>query len=77
MLFCVAFPCRARRSRHHRTQRRATVQMRLTFLDVPVPEARVWEALADNERAVVIEVLARLFVKAAVAHAALEASLDE
>jgi len=43
--------------------------MRLTFLDVPVPEARVWEALTDDQRAVVIDVLARLFVHAAVAHA--------
>ena len=41
--------------------------MHLTFLDVPVPEARVWEALEDNQRAVVIDALARLFVKAALA----------
>ena len=51
--------------------------MRLMFLDVPVPEARVWDALEDDQRALVIEVLARLFVKAAVAHAALEDSPDE
>ena len=51
--------------------------MPLTFLDVPAPEARVWDALEDNQRALVIEVLARLFVKAAVAHAALEDSPDE
>jgi len=51
--------------------------MHLTFLDVPVPEARVWEALKDHQRAVVVEVLARLFVKAAVAHAALEESPHE
>ena len=50
--------------------------MHLTFLDVPVPEARVWEALTDDQRAVVIDVLARLFVKAAVAHA-LEELPDE
>lgn len=43
--------------------------MHLTFLEVPVPEARVWEALTDDQRAVVIDVLARLFVNAAVAHA--------
>jgi hypothetical protein len=53
------------------------VQMHLTFLDVPVPEASVWDALAHDQRAVVIEVLARLFVKAAVAHVALEGSPDE
>jgi hypothetical protein len=51
--------------------------MHLTFLDVPVPEASVWDALANDQRAVVIEVLARLFVNAAVAHAALEGSPDE
>lgn len=77
MLFCVASPFRVRHSHHHLTQRRATVQMHLTFLDAPVPEASVWEALTDEQRAVVIEVLARLFVNAAVAHAALEESPDE
>ena len=77
MLFCVASPLRVRRSHHRLTQRRAPVQMHLTFLDVPVPEARVWDALAHDQRAVVIDVLARLFVKAAVAHAALEGSPDE
>ena len=77
MLFCVASPLRVRRSHHRLTQRRTTVQMRLTFLDVPVPEASVWDALEDDQRAVVIEVLARLLVKAAVAHAALEGSPDE
>jgi hypothetical protein len=41
--------------------------MRLTFLDPPVPEAHVWDALEDDQRAVVIEVLARLFAKATVA----------
>jgi hypothetical protein len=51
--------------------------MRLTFLDVPVPEASVWDALEDDQRALVIEVLARLFGKAAVAHAAREGSPDE
>jgi phenylalanine-4-hydroxylase len=71
MLFCVASPLRVRRSHHPLTQRRATVQMRLSFLDVPVPEARVWEALTDDQRAVVIDLLARLFVNA------LEAPPDE
>ena len=50
--------------------------MRLPFPDVPVPEASVWDALEDDQRAVVIEVLARLFVNAAVAHA-LEEPPDE
>ena len=51
--------------------------MRLTFLDVPAPEASVWQVLTDQQRAVVIAVLARLFVNAAVTHAALEESPDE
>jgi len=76
MLFCVASPLRVRRSHHRLTQRRTTVQMHLPFLDVPVPEARVWDALAHDQRAVVIDVLARLFVKTAVAHA-LEERPDE
>jgi len=72
MLFCVASPCRVRHNHHPLTQRRATVQMRLSFLDGPVPEARVWEALTDDQRAVVIDLLARLLVNAAVAHALAE-----
>ena len=46
------------------------MQMRLTFLDPPAPEARVWDALEDEHRAGVIEALARLVAKAAVAAAA-------
>jgi len=72
MLFCVASPFRVRLGYHGLTQRRPTVQMPLTFPDLPCPEASVWDALENDQRAVVIEVLARLFVKVAVAHAALE-----
>ena len=50
--------------------------MRLSFLDVPVPEASVWQALTDNQRALVIDVLARLFVNAAAAQT-LEEPPDE
>ena len=41
--------------------------MRLTFLEMPLPEASVWDALEDEHRAVVIDALARLFVKATLA----------
>jgi hypothetical protein len=41
------------------------VQLSLNLQDVPVLEARVWEALDDDQRALVIEILARLFSKAA------------
>ena len=43
------------------------MQLNLNFLDRPLPEASVWAALADDHRAVVIDLLARLFVKATVA----------
>ncbi len=50
--------------------------MRLTFLDPPRPEASVWDALEDDHRAAVIEALARLVAKAAVARP-LEEPRDE
>lgn len=53
------------------------MQMRLPFLDAPVPETSVWDALEDDQRAVVIEVLARLLAKAAVADAAPEGPPNE
>lgn len=43
--------------------------MPLILLDVPVSRAHVWDALEDAQRALVIDVLARLLVKAAVAQA--------
>lgn len=64
MLFCVVSPIPGRDS-HRLTQRRAIVQLSLNLQDVLVPEARVWEALDDDQRALVIEILARLFAKAA------------
>jgi hypothetical protein len=67
MLFCVASPLRGRNRHHRLTQRRATVQLNLNFLDRLLPEASVWDALEDAQRAVVIDALARLFVKATVA----------
>jgi predicted Fe-S protein YdhL (DUF1289 family) len=42
--------------------------MRLPFLDRPRPETRLWETLSDEQRALVIELLARLVAKAVVAH---------
>ena len=47
--------------------------MRLSFLDPPRPEASLWETLGDEQRALVIELLARLVAQAAVAHPAEEA----
>lgn len=63
MLFCVVSPLPGRN--HHRlTQRRAIVQLSLHLQDGPVSEARVWDALNDDQRALVIEILARLLAKA-------------
>lgn len=46
------------------------MQLRLSFLDRPHPETSLWETLSDEQRALVIEILARLVAKAAVAHPA-------
>lgn len=37
----------------------------LNFLDLPVPEACVWEQLTDQQRTAVIAALARLLARAA------------
>jgi hypothetical protein len=39
----------------------------LNFLDLPVPETCLWGQLSDQEKTVVINILARLMVKAALA----------
>ena len=39
----------------------------LNFLDFPVPETCLWGQLTDREKTVVVETLARLMVKAALA----------
>lgn len=43
------------------------MQLNLNFLDRLLPEASVWDGLEDEQRAVVIDALARLLVKATVA----------
>ena len=47
--------------------RRACVQLDLNFLDVPVPENRVWERLCDEQKAVAVETVTRILTKAALA----------
>ena len=45
--------------------RRTTILQRiLNFLDIPIPETQVWETLENEQRAVAIEVLARLIAQA-------------
>ena len=41
------------------------MQLNLNLLELAVPEARVWDALDQDQRAAVVEILARLFAKAA------------
>jgi hypothetical protein len=45
-------------------RRTSIVQRNLNFLDLPIPEAQVWETLKNEQRAVAIEVLARLIAQA-------------
>ena len=39
-------------------------QLNLIFLDIPIPETRLWEQLDDGQKRTVVEALARLLVKA-------------
>ena len=38
-------------------------QLNLNFNDIPIPEACLWEQLADQQKRIVIKALARLLVK--------------
>ena len=53
------------------------MQLSLTFLEIAVPEVRVWEALTPDQQAAVIELLGRLFAKAAVEAPSAEEPCDE
>ncbi|MGI8990174.1 MAG: hypothetical protein ACR2I2_11410 [Bryobacteraceae bacterium] len=39
-------------------------QLNLNFSDIPIPETCLWEQFDDEQKRIVIETLARLFVKA-------------
>jgi len=39
------------------------VQRYLNFVDLPIPEAQVWETLENEQQAAAIEVLARLIAQ--------------
>jgi hypothetical protein len=59
--------CR-RRNRRPAAPRRLPVELSqpyLNFLDLPVPEACLWEQLTDQQKTAVIAALARLMVRAA------------
>jgi hypothetical protein len=38
-------------------------QLHLSFIDIPVPETRLWEQLDDEHKRIAIEILARLLVQ--------------
>ena len=41
------------------------MQRYLNFVELPIPEAQVWETLENEQKAVAIEVLARLIAQTA------------
>jgi hypothetical protein len=41
-------------------------QLKLNFLDIPIPRTRLWESLDNARKQLVIETLARLMFQAAV-----------
>jgi hypothetical protein len=44
-------------------RRTTIVQRYLNFVELPIPEAQVWETLENEQQAVAIEVLARLIAQ--------------
>ena len=40
-------------------------QLNLIFTDIPIPETCLWEQFDDEQKQIVIEILARLLVQAA------------
>jgi predicted Fe-S protein YdhL (DUF1289 family) len=40
-------------------------QLNLNFTDIPIPETCLWEQFDDEQKQIVIEILARLLVQAA------------
>ena len=44
------------------------MQLYLDFLDIPVPEAHVWERVSDEQKSLVIAMLCRVLLKAASAN---------
>jgi hypothetical protein len=68
MLFCNVSPL----------QRRVTVQQRhLAFLDIPCPHEAVWAQLNDEQRAAVVDVLARMIVQTTLPDNRIKENIDE
>src|SRR6266496_6571280 len=58
------------------TMRRVTVPKQLNFLERPLPETYLWERLDSDQRNIIIEALARLIAKVALANINQEQSND-
>jgi hypothetical protein len=39
-------------------------QLNLSFIDMPIPQSRLWEQFDDEQKRIVVETLARLLLKA-------------
>jgi hypothetical protein len=76
MLSSVASPSR-RVSVLRRLHRRVPVQQQLNFLDPPTPDPPVWGRVDDERRTIVIDLIARLIAKAALAHTTTTAETQE
>jgi hypothetical protein len=44
--------------------RRAMTQLKLNFIDIPIPETCLWDQFDDEQKQIVVEALARLLLKA-------------
>lgn len=53
------------------------MQLNLTFLEIPNPSAMVWETLSEEQRAAVLEVLARLIAQTAQPNLSKEGDNDD
>jgi hypothetical protein len=64
MLYSIA--CRPKRKRRSSiSTRSAGVQLKLGFLNLPVPEGHIWETLDDKQKQLVTSVITRITIKAA------------
>lgn len=53
------------------------MQLNLTFLEIPNPNAEVWEKLDEEQRLVILDVLARLTAQAAQPEFSVEENDDD
>jgi hypothetical protein len=68
MLCCVALTYRVTPPQQL-PKRSAMEQLSLSLFDLPSPYAHVWEGLAAQQRAVVLEILARMIIQSVQTHA--------